>query len=1120
MPNNQLYHFTHSSPEIKTLADLLDNPNSPAFMYNEDPNGFLKIVGEDGLTNRQRIEATYTLPEDAIYIGAEFSRMPVKVGTLLYLAYEKVNKPSFLTEGIDVISSNEPAFKAAKLAELEADTGYIQVDKPINGQLALGSLTTGYPDVSVWIWCRSLSPRSDEDNELTGQFFNLSPFIEKLTTNSTKSGGNFQIKLPPLVCELDNETNHWKLKKAAIEQYVAGGSGSSLQEDGYLAHSSILQSESVEENPSKDADDLLVRSQMLFHNIIGSNDLVYIRFETLEMEKDQRYTDAQEYYISKNNLANRIYDMIGLVDSNNQSVNPANNDVSINITGRDLSKMFIEDGTYFYALENSQGILKFSGQSTAKNSQLNRIFADNGMSFIGLYLFNSIEYILKFIMQQLSSIKIVPDDLFISYAKSKKAIPGYLIEEYDARNKTFTDFDINGVDAKKKGLLRHEALEKIEALRSASGLKIFIPDEETKAQREIFWFMVHFLEVLRKDNNRQINEFNKTGGWKGFVYRGEKLEDNTFPKFVGDELLNEKGEVDENLYRLVNITDNYIDAGLQSKKFKEKLASGIWQIIDLVIDETVAGRRLADSSFSTANGSLLNFIRSACQEPLVEFYMDTYGDKYHLIVRRPPYDQKGLISLIEGKVNTQDGQPKTPPAIVDVEGEDVIMENLGFDDTHVYSWYHFFPRNSLLGNSQDYSLSYIGALYFPEYAEVFGSKPFQQSNSYIPYQALKNNDTAGMGLTERQAVEDLKYVVETSQYLPFTRKGSLVLNRDRRLKIGNIFRYKPTGEIFFIEGVQHTFSINADSIDATTTVQVTRGMLEQLIYGTYMASAKGDPQFVSYFNIINTDLVYEKKIVKNTVTERRKKNSSTPTTTRTTNVVTPGNFLVNNFMQGSQVIDKGKNVGLGNLNTYDQYPKNKNLFINFVNAINQAGYWVMIGDLSANRTYEQQAALNHEDERNADPGHSKHERGSAIDITLVDKQSGKIHSKTTDKAAWVATGVPGIANGLGLKWAGGDGSFGKYVDRVHFEIATKKEQLSTSQQVADEYEEITKTVEAEEIVMDGIFRNFKVNKFSFNFFLKKLQMSGQFRNVTNRKIYSSGGQLLDNVIVRSTKKKK
>jgi len=964
MPNKkELYHFTHSSPEIETVADLLESNSSPAFMYFNKPERFLAIVGEDKLTNRQRIESMYLLPEEKIYIGAGWSKLPLMVGTILYLESEQVNQPSFLTEGINVVSNNEPAFKAAKLAELEADKGYISINKPIEGQIIKGGYQEMLPDVTVWIWCRALSTKDSESSELKGEFFDLTPFIENVTTNMTKNGGNFQLKLPPLMCVQDKD-NKWTLVKASLDQYV-NKNGASLQGTGYVAHSTMF---------TPVADEPLVRSKFLFHNMISANDLVLIRMETLEMEKEQRYSDANEYYVSKKNIAGRIYDMIGLVDTNTMVTTPASNDVSISVTGRDLAKIFIEDGTYFYALENSQGMLKFAGQSTQKNSLTNRIFADNGMAFIGLYQFTSIEYILKFVIQQLSNIKILPNDLFESYG--------------DRRNNTYTD--------------------------------------------------------------------------------------------IGN-------------------TDT------SGTKFKKELAPGIWQIIDLVIDKSVGNRRLADSSFSTANGSLLNFIRSACQEPLVEFFMDTYGDKYNLIVRRPPYDQKGLISLIEGKVNTETGKTETPPAIVTILQDDVIRESLAYDDSQVYSWYHFFPRNAMIGSAGQYSLSYLGALYFPEYADIWGSKPFQQSHSYIPYVPIKQKQD--LGLDEAQAVEDLKYVVESSQYLPFTRKGTLVLNRDRRLKIGNIFRYESTGEIGFITGVQHTFQISEGGIEATTTIQVERMMIEQLIYGQYMNSDNGDdPKFVSYFNIINTNLVYNKKAVKVEEIRTVKKSKSVRMAARE---------IVHN-----QILQNG-NEGMGYLDHYDQYPENKTLFITFINEINKLGYKVRLTPLATNRTYAQQAALKRQNSNNADPGHSRHESGGAIDITIINFKDPKDrHSKSTSEAGWRKTGVPSLANSLGLRWGGkgNDGTFGAYVDRVHFEVATIISRLDNLTE-NEEHENITETITKMTTDREGIFQNFKVNKFSFNFFLKRMQAGEDFRKVTSRLVYDNGGALLEEVRVIATKKR-
>ncbi|HTE25405.1 M15 family metallopeptidase [Flavitalea sp.] len=809
--------------------------------------------------------------------------------------------------------------------------------------------------MTVWIWCRSLSPRNQEDDELKGEFFDLSPFIERISTNVGKNGGNFQIVLPALECVLDGD-NKWSLRKSTITQFPSSNE--------YVAQTSLYQLN----NNGRNVDEVLNRSQFLFQNMIGTNDLVLIRFETLDMEKEQRYTDQDEFYVNKKNIAGRIYDMIGLIDSSTQVVSAASNDVNIQINGRDLSKLFLDDGVFFQALENSQGILKFAGQSTIKSPLINRLFADNGMSFIGLYMHTSIEHVLKFIMQQLAVIKIVPDELFSSYG--------------DRRNKR---------------------------------------------------------------------------------------------------------------YNVTNHKDKAIENSDYRKIHTEELASGIWQIVKLVIDKSVSQRRVADSSMSMANGSLINFINAVCQMPLVEYYADTYGDQYHLIVRKPPHDQKALISLIEGKINSEDGTVTTAPAIIDINSEDVFDEQLTFDDTEVYSWYHFYSKGALIGDAQNYSLSYLPAIYLPEYADIWGNRPMQKSHTYLPYTGNPNPGNA-LDLCERQALEDLKYVVETSQYLSFTRKGQIRLSMDRRLKIGNVIRYKPTGEIFFIDHVTHSFAINDQSIDATTTIHVSRGMIEQLIYGIYLKNENDEPRWVSYFNIVNTDLVFNEIQTSKKVAVRSKPIEST--------------------LVEKRYVNQSGNTGIYYLERYKSHPENRNTFIRFVNEINKLGYRVIITDTF--RSHHEQWLLKYGvggNINNAEPGTSRHEQGAAIDINLTNDITKERLRKNSSYESWVKSGVPALAKSMGIKWAGGSGSFGNYVDRVHFEI----EGTPITRVEKKEPEYITKVEKT--IDRNAVFSKYKVNKFSFNFFLKKLQFDPTYKNVTSRSIQEQGGQLLSEVEVIGIKNK-
>lgn len=727
-----LYQVIHSSPELKTVNDYCRQADSPAVKYASDEPSFLKIQGDDGLTNLERILASYTsVKEKTDNPESKQGELQIKVGTKFYIPADKIERIGLLTEGIEVTSNNIAAFKAAKLAELEGDEKYVKKYNTIASEEQSGSFKDQYPDATVWLWCRSLSDTfvsADEGGEMMGEILDITAFVETLEISNGRNGGNFKITLPPLVCELKTETDsagrsssRYVIKKNSLKIYNTGGVDGKDTE--YFAQGSML-------------DETGKRNNFLFHTIINENDVVFIRFETLGIEQEQRLKDKENLYVDKCNLSGRIYDMIGLVDINSQSVKSEGNDVNTDINGRDLIKLLIDDGTYFYALENSQGQLKLSGGSSTDNELIQRVYSDNSLYYLSLYFNTSIEHILKFIIQQLSNIKIVPNDLFSSY-------------------------------------------------------------------------------------DQKVNTtFKKSGG----------------------QYIEQKQEV-----------------------------KGIWQIVKLVIDEGVSNRRLIDSSMSSANGSLLNFVRKACQEPFVEFYSDTYGDQFYLIVRRPPYDKKGVTTLLDGTVQTEDGAPSIRPVVVDIESVDHIIDTLTYDRDNTYSWYHFTPQNVFLGDSSTYSLVLTPAIYFKEYAELWGSKPLDLVHNYTPYYSSAKSEIGDMTYYQEQTVNDLKFLIDSHCYLPFTRKGTITLNIDRRLKKGNLVRFKPTGEIFFIDAVTHKLSISESAIDGTTTIEVSRGMVEDFIHGVDINGLKN----VSYFNIVNTELTIEKKVYQEKQTKYTALNNET-----------------------------------------------------------------------------------------------------------------------------------------------------------------------------------------------------------------------------------------------------
>lgn len=849
--------------------------------------------------------------------GGNYLDLPLKPGIKFSIPLESINREALLVHGVEVVSNNEPAFKAQALINIENDLGYKKVFKQNSDNIDSGDISIQFPDMTVWIWCRSLSSNiNSEGSELKGQIFNITPFITQLTSSNTKDGGNFTFNVSPILGEKDNISGKWILKDGSF--LLNSETGEVLTQ----THLHDYNGGSIE------------RSQLLFHNMIGTNDLVFIRYETLDMEVDQRIRDVSDFIINKSDIAGRLYDMIGLVDRNLVSNNFETQMTEITITGRDLSKLFIEDGTYFYSLENKEGVMYVNGAASANSSLMNRVVSTNAYMYLGLYYNNTIEEIIKFVIQQLSGIKVVPDDLFESYAGGQTStynrklnnVPADIRENIDRRNKRFNDklFDLDVTEGqskvdreKSKSALqesRRLIIEKIKNYRAKEFAESNVSESLlTSTTDKIFDELVEWMEYVLNNktsagsdiiklntHNNIIDGMSTTigveksnfAGWRAHVYKGEDISEDVFPSVFytnnssSPKLFYPFVDIDNVPFSfdtdsICNDIYNYVTSKNQLYKHNpfdepEVLGRGIWQIVKLVIDKKVAKRMLIDPSMSSASGSLINFLKKVASEPFVELFMDTYGDEFYIIVRQPPFDKIGMHSFMTGNYQSNQNINEwedniTRPAVVDVEEIDVASEDLYYDDSQVYSWYHFTPQGAFLGGKTNYSTSFIPAIFFPEYAEIWGTKSLDLIHNYTNYYQRYRGEQKDISFSDvqLQLFNDMKYVVESNQYLPFTRKGTIVLKGgDRRIKVGNPIRLKSTGEIFWVDSVSNAYSINEGNIERSTTVRVSRGLNEAFIYGVKgsmlnkMFENKGfrfsEDKIFSYFNIIDTELELSK----------------------------------------------------------------------------------------------------------------------------------------------------------------------------------------------------------------------------------------------------------------------
>jgi hypothetical protein len=234
----------------------------------------------------------------------------------------------------------------------------------------------------------------------------------------------------------------------------------------------------------------------------------------------------------------------------------------------------------------------------------------------------------------------------------------------------------------------------------------------------------------------------------------------------------------------------------------------------------------------------LSVVESFCQRPFVEFYGDTYGDKFVFIARTPPFTKTAILSVL----NSLD--------FIDVSLRDVEEVDLNWDTTF-YTWFEMDPRNMFLGRSDSIALAYLPVVYFPEIAETFGNKQLKITDNYISNKVFTGTETAeNRDEFKQKVIEDFLYVIESFCNLPFTEQGVITLKRDRRIKAKTWF--KVGGQLFYADSVTNSFTAIGERIDGTTTINVSRGMYIDYIRGKFVESLG---RVIDYWSMVKLDTV-------------------------------------------------------------------------------------------------------------------------------------------------------------------------------------------------------------------------------------------------------------------------
>jgi len=801
--------YTHHDPEITTIDEFLDQFGL-SIAKQLTPDELLQYTDQNGLSNLDRVWLKYNRREKkaAQLLYDNGTLVDLKVGTVLALPKDKLFRETLSITGSNQVVDVKKfsAFLSQFHAQLLKSSSYVQTSYYTGD--TINKTKISHPRISVWLWSKAIGG---------DRLLDVTPFLISCTTNVDENGGNFQLSFAPITCSL-NEQNQWIIHNTSVSDFFAKNELISFNQTNRKAGGQYKQ------------------SNFLMNTIVSPNDVVFIRFEPLKIESSRN----RSFFIDKTRIPSsegdlKLYDMIGLVDSNLLSYSAEGNDVTVNITGKDLAKVLIDDGSYFYPLQFAQGVFINPNEN---DKLIKRLAVDGQFILQSAFTFRSIRFALQFIMNHLSNIAVTTDSLFSAYGDRRSEV--FRLEQ---QNTNEIQYQLS--------IIKNNAIREIEQYSDGNAASIF--DN-----------IVNLIQAAVAQDALVVNGVSLIG-YDSFTFQGQIVAANTTPTAIAGQdvfLFKQVSALSNDSSATIGVEPStiflyaYEHYRLQQTTYNRDIESrparGIWQIIKLLVDENVADRRIADSSISQPDGSLINQVWKVCQKPFVEFITDTYGDSFYFIARRPPFDKAGIKGYINAQYHT-DNEEETfqvpgerSTLILDIDPADVLSFEVQYQDSEIYSFYEIQPQGLFLGAGSSVSLAYIPIIYFPQYADIWGSRRLSVVSNYLPYSGLTgSNQKKDRNFVVEQTAIDLKFVIDINAYLPFTRRGSITLNGDRRIKRGTWIRHVATGELFYVSSVSHSYSISNQIIDRTTTLQVERGMFEKYI----------DHPTYSYFNIVDTELI-------------------------------------------------------------------------------------------------------------------------------------------------------------------------------------------------------------------------------------------------------------------------
>lgn len=421
MAKNNFIFLRHNNSSVKTISDFAEKEG----VYGMKVEDFFSLNKELIFSQMTASDKTAFMNSKGLSNWPTVSQLTIDM-TLPCPCNLKIDPKKVTTEL--AVSQTNFQIDQEKFVAFAHDE--IQKILQNEGYMASG-LNKRNPTCQVFGWFKSLYYVGKQDKSLiflrkendVSEFADLSKYITNLNTKSSFDGASFTLSLPIIntsskgnyISVLSNDKEVKNFRRAAKDD---GSKSRSLFSNGKEFYQKTPLSQ-VEAN--------------YFSWLISPQDLLFISFEQLDLEKIRKTlaTDSDNFSI-ETKIAGQVFDMIALVDSVKVVTDDVNCTANVEVTGRDLMKLLIEDGSFFFniATTNSsntvfanevQGDVKdinfINGQ---QNNPLFRMRLDSTeIDIFRNRIKQSIEYVLKGVVSQLSNIEVVPNYVLDSYGDKR-----------------------------------------------------------------------------------------------------------------------------------------------------------------------------------------------------------------------------------------------------------------------------------------------------------------------------------------------------------------------------------------------------------------------------------------------------------------------------------------------------------------------------------------------------------------------------------------------------------------------------------------------------------------------------------------------------------------------------